>query len=64
MIDDKPRILQAIKRAWGDRGTTVFPRQGGYATDADQLADFTPVDITIDHTGDMSALDFAAPARR
>ena len=64
MIDDKPRILQAIKRAWGDRVTTVFPRQGRYATDADQLADFTPADITIDHIGDMLALDFAALARR
>ena len=33
MIDDKLRILDAIKRVWGDRVTTVFPRQGHYATD-------------------------------
>ena len=35
MIDDKLRILDAIKRAWGDRVTTVFPRQGRYAMDPD-----------------------------
>ena len=33
MIDDKLRILDAIKKVWGDRVTTVFPRQGHYATD-------------------------------
>ena len=34
LVDDKPRILAAVKDAWGDRVTTVFPRQGQYAHDA------------------------------
>ena len=33
MIDDKLRILEALKQNWGDRVTTVFPRQGHYAFD-------------------------------
>src|ERR1700721_2010090 len=28
LVDDKPRILAAIKSFWGARVTTVFPRQG------------------------------------
>src|SRR6266700_6180253 len=31
LVDDKPRILAAVKNAWGSRVTTVFPRQGQYA---------------------------------
>jgi hypothetical protein len=38
MIDDKLRILDAMKKIWGDRLTTVFPQQGHYATDPDILA--------------------------
>src|SRR6202012_4587304 len=38
LIDDKPRILAAVKQAWGARVTTVFPRQGQYAHDAKVLA--------------------------
>lgn len=33
LVDDKLRILTAVKRAWGERVTTVFPRQGHYALD-------------------------------
>ena len=28
LVDDKPRILAAVKKAWGHRVTTVLPRQG------------------------------------
>jgi hypothetical protein len=35
LVDDKPRILAAVKDAWGDRVTTIFPRQGQYARDAE-----------------------------
>jgi FMN phosphatase YigB (HAD superfamily) len=56
LVDDKPRILQAIKHSWGDRVTTVFVRQGSYAHDAQTLAAFSPADITIEHIGDL--LDF------
>src|SRR5262249_10510882 len=30
LVDDKLRILDAVKRAWGQRVTTVFPRQRPY----------------------------------
>ena len=33
MVDDKLRILSAMKAGWGERLTTVFPRQGHYALD-------------------------------
>lgn len=64
MIDDKLRILDAIKRSWGDRVTTVFPRQGHYATDPKQLAAYPPADISIDRIGDLLGLDLATLARR
>ena len=64
MIDDKLRILDAIKRIWGDRVTTVFPRQGHYATDPAILAEFPPADVTVERIGDLLEHDFAALARR
>jgi FMN phosphatase YigB (HAD superfamily) len=64
MIDDKLRILDAIKRVWGDRVTTVFPRQGHYATDPKTLAEFPPADITVERIGDLLGYDLAALARR
>jgi FMN phosphatase YigB (HAD superfamily) len=64
MIDDKLRILDAIKRAWGGRVTTIFPRQGRYATDPAVLAEYPPADITVEHIGDLLAHDLAALARR
>ena len=45
LIDDKPRILAAVKEAWGDRVTTVFPRQGQYARDAKS---YRPADVTVE----------------
>ena len=38
LVDDKLRILTAVKQVWGDRVTTVFPRQGQYAHDAKVVA--------------------------
>lgn len=64
MIDDKLRILDAIKRIWNNRVTTVFPRQGHYATDPAVLEEFPPADITIDRIGDLLNHDFAALPRR
>jgi FMN phosphatase YigB (HAD superfamily) len=51
MIDDKLRILAAIKSRWKDRVTTVFPKQGHYANDAKILADYPPADIRLSHIG-------------
>jgi FMN phosphatase YigB (HAD superfamily) len=53
VVDDKLRILAAIKRVWGDRVTTVFPRQGHYAYDPEILATEPPADITVDRIGDV-----------
>jgi len=51
LVDDKLRILAAVKQAWGGRVTTVFPRQGHYALDAQVLATCPPADISIDRIG-------------
>jgi FMN phosphatase YigB (HAD superfamily) len=60
LIDDKLRILAAVKKIWGDRVTTVFPRQGHYAQDLKALAAYPPADVTVDRIGDLLALDRAA----
>src|SRR5918911_260985 len=53
LVDDKLRILDAIKRAWAGRVTTVFPRQGHYAHDPEVLAQYPPADLTIERIGDL-----------
>ena len=57
MIDDKLRILEALKQQWGDRVTTVFPRQGHYAFDPEELRKRRPADIAIDAIGDLLTFD-------
>ncbi|MGI9148802.1 MAG: HAD family hydrolase [Chloroflexota bacterium] len=57
VVDDKLRILSAIKKVWGDRVTTVFPRQGHYAYDPAILATEPPADITVARIGDILRLD-------
>jgi FMN phosphatase YigB (HAD superfamily) len=56
LIDDKLRILSAVKKIWGSKVTTVFPRQGHYANDPKVLAEFplaTTADITVDRIGEL-----------
>ena len=53
LIDDKLRILDAVKAVWGDRVTTVFPRQGHYAFDPEVLAKYRPADITVEGIGEL-----------
>ncbi|MGH7987411.1 MAG: HAD family hydrolase [Candidatus Binataceae bacterium] len=53
LVDDKVRILSAFKRAWANRVTTVFPRQGHYALDAQEVAKYPPADLCIDRIGLM-----------
>ena len=56
LVDDKPRILAAIKRFWGDRVTTVFARQGSYAArDAQSVG--APADVMIERIGDLLSFD-------
>lgn len=57
LVDDKLRILTAIKTAWGERVTTVFPRQGHYALDTEAVAKYPPADITVERIGDLLAVD-------
>jgi len=59
-VDDKLRILTAVKKAWGTRLTTVFPRQGHYAHDPKALAMYPPADITIECIGDLLRYDLPA----
>lgn len=53
MVDDKVRILAAMKKILGDRLTTVFPRQGHYALDPKALSEYPPADLTIERIGDL-----------
>jgi FMN phosphatase YigB (HAD superfamily) len=69
MIDDKLRLLTAMKAIWRERLTTVFVRQGHYAHDAATVAALPPADLAIDTIGeltlcDRAALHGAASARR
>jgi FMN phosphatase YigB (HAD superfamily) len=54
LVDDKPRILATVKDAWGDRVTTIFPRQGQYARDAKA---YRPADLTVERIGDLLTHD-------
>jgi FMN phosphatase YigB (HAD superfamily) len=62
LVDDKLRILTAVKHAWGRRVTTVFPRQGHYAFDEKAISKFPPADYTIDRIGDLVKIDFQSLA--
>jgi FMN phosphatase YigB (HAD superfamily) len=53
MIDDKIRILAAMKAVWRDRLTTVFVRQGHYANDAALVAEYPPADVTVERIGEL-----------
>jgi FMN phosphatase YigB (HAD superfamily) len=53
MVDDKLRILAAVKGQWGKRVTTVLVKQGHYATDPDILAAYPSADITLKHIADL-----------
>ena len=53
LIDDKVRILAAAKLHWGERVTTVLPKQGQFANDPDLLAAHPSADVTIDGIGDL-----------
>jgi FMN phosphatase YigB (HAD superfamily) len=56
LIDDKVRILDAVKKQWGSKVTTVFPRQGHYAMDAALVGSYPTPDVTVERIGEMLAL--------
>ena len=53
MVDDKLRILTAMKQVWGDRLTTVFVRQGHYASDPSVLTEYPDADMSVGSIGDV-----------
>ena len=59
LVDDKPRILAAVKKAWGDRVTTILPRQGQFAL-APDAASYPAADLTVERIGDL--VDYDLPA--
>jgi FMN phosphatase YigB (HAD superfamily) len=60
MVDDKLRILTAMKAVWGARLTTVFVRQGHYAHDPDVTSKYPPADISVERIGDLLSVDLSA----
>jgi FMN phosphatase YigB (HAD superfamily) len=64
MVDDKVRILAAMKRVLGNRLTTVFPRQGHYALDPRILSAYPPADVAIERVGELLDDDFPSLFRR
>jgi hypothetical protein len=60
LVDDKLRLLTAVKQVWGSRLTTVFPRQGHYAHDPKALATYPPADVTVERIGDLLQYDLPA----
>lgn len=58
LVDDKIRILTAVKKQWGEKVTTVFPKQGHYALDEEQVAKYPAADISIERIGEVLNLKF------
>lgn len=61
MVDDKLRILTAMKAVMRERLTTVFVRQGHYAHDAELIRGLPPADVTIEVIADLLRLDLSKP---
>jgi FMN phosphatase YigB (HAD superfamily) len=63
MVDDKLRLLAAMKAIWRERLTTVFPRQGHYALDAREVSAHPPADLAIERIGDLLDCDYPTSFR-
>ena len=59
MLDDKLRILTAMKKVWGERLTTIFVKQGHYAHEPDLADKYPAADLEIEHIGDLPNLDLS-----
>ena len=60
MVDDKLRILTAMKQVWRERLTTIFPRQGHYALDAREVAGLPAADVTLAAIGELASVPLPA----
>jgi phosphoserine phosphatase len=58
LIDDKARILAAVKSVWGGRVTTVFPKQGHFAL-KEPPRDGASVDLAVERIGDLLRHDLS-----
>jgi len=57
LVDDKLRILSAVKKVWSERVTTVFPKQGHYAKDPQAVKSYPAADVSIGGIGDLLGYD-------
>src|SRR5262249_5354288 len=64
LIDDKLRILSALKTIWGGAVTTVFPRQGRYALDPDEIRKHPPADVELAEIGKLVEHDLSSVLKR
>ena len=60
LVDDKLRILTAVKKTWGSRVTTVFPRQGQFGRNQKILAQYPAADMTVERIGDLLGYELSA----
>jgi hypothetical protein len=60
LVDDKLKLLNAVKGIWGNRVTTIFVKQGHYANDPKVLARAPAADVSIDRVGELMMHDFSA----
>jgi FMN phosphatase YigB (HAD superfamily) len=64
LVDDKLRILTAVKQIWGGRVTTIFLRQGSYAHDPKLVGALPPADVTVERISDLLDCDQLRKAAR
>jgi FMN phosphatase YigB (HAD superfamily) len=57
MVDDKLRLLDAMKKIWGSRLTTIFVRQGHYALDIANISSYPAADLTVEKIGDLATVN-------
>jgi FMN phosphatase YigB (HAD superfamily) len=57
MVDDKLRLLDAMKKIWGSKLTTIFVRQGHYALDLANISAYPAADVTLEKIGDLATLN-------
>ena len=62
LIDDKERILDAVKKIWDEKLVSVFPRQGHYAHDPENAGKYRKPDVTVERIGDLLGMDIGALA--
>lgn len=59
MVDDKPQLLSAAKKVLGERLTTIFVRQGHYATGYDRRTIERAPDLCIESIADLCDVTLA-----